>query len=548
MLVICLDGLNLKVSAIDVFTGKVTPLAKLNPKEFDFKMSLPVGSFEIQVDVEDVWGAISRFKIEDKILVDVPSAEDAASLLDPSDLERLEAEGDTKGLMMAIQAQVGILDGVEEVEAVYEDDLVPQPELSEEEKASQLSVKKGEFKLEAINMLEAALGGGSDNINDVATAEILASTIEAIVGEPPEDGEHSTVGVEMTEKATNVAEGLLKAVKNMEVADPKVLLPTVEYIASAMGTVLSESSKTASMDNDYDVDGDNIDMCAGLKPIDRNNVDKPGKFEYDTAIDDVDMVVPSNPEVQKCGAVIDAARTSTCASGLKIVDMMKEIAETLLKKSVVGESNVVDSQGGVSVFSSLMPPDDISRLHEPFEDPVNPTWEFPSSFCPAGTCGVPLGVTAVVFSTNPLCNVPTSDRLSQDTKGNFYSCVLSRLSCDFLVLDIDVTDRYGVNLDVRGLEEGIKIAIPRSNFTREALTGPTFYKATSHGNVRAVPYLAHMFVVEKADSIIGIEVTPVDLDVDNLVLLLSYDKIPTYMSFDLATTIQDLAWDTEGKF
>ena len=45
--------------------------------------------------------------------------------------------------------------------------------------------------------------------------------------------------------------------------------------------------KTASASSDYDsseYDYGSGSMCDSVKPIDRANVDKPGAFEYDTAI------------------------------------------------------------------------------------------------------------------------------------------------------------------------------------------------------------------------------------------------------------------------
>lgn len=43
-------------------------------------------------------------------------------------------------------------------------------------------------------------------MTDVATADIMAKTISAIVGDTPEEGEHSSVGVELTQKATEAIE------------------------------------------------------------------------------------------------------------------------------------------------------------------------------------------------------------------------------------------------------------------------------------------------------------------------------------------------------
>lgn len=51
--------------------------------------------------------------------------------------------------------------------------------------------------------LMEAIGG---NVADLGTAELLASTISAIIGNPTEEGEHSSVGIQVTEQATNAVE------------------------------------------------------------------------------------------------------------------------------------------------------------------------------------------------------------------------------------------------------------------------------------------------------------------------------------------------------
>ena len=77
--------------------------------------------------------------------------------------------------------------------------------MTEEEKETQLAIQKGQLKVDAMDLI-LEFGGGVTT--ELATAEILSTTVEAIVGEPPVDGEKGNVGLELIPKATGVIEVL----------------------------------------------------------------------------------------------------------------------------------------------------------------------------------------------------------------------------------------------------------------------------------------------------------------------------------------------------
>ena len=90
-----------------------------------------------------------------------------------------------------------------------------------------------------------------------------------------------------------------------------------------------------------------------------------------------------------------------------------------------------------------------------------PWLQFPADFCLEplinDTCQAPAGVSAVVYDTNPLGSLPTSPRLSLDTK----------------IVEASVSNRDNALIDVSKVYEdqqgGIQLYLPRTNRTRAGL-------------------------------------------------------------------------------
>ena len=90
-----------------------------------------------------------------------------------------------------------------------------------------------------------------------------------------------------------------------------------------------------------------------------------------------------------------------------------------------------------------------------------PWLQFPADFCLEplinDTCQAPAGVSAVVYDTNPLGSLPSSPRLSLDTK----------------IVEASVSNRDNALIDVSKVYEnqegGIQLYLPRTNRTRAGL-------------------------------------------------------------------------------
>ncbi len=65
------------------------------------------------------------------------------------------------------------------------------------------------------------------------------------------------------------------------------------------------------------------------------------------------MTVPKDPQQQRCGGIIDAARTASGENGGEIVSVMADLGKLMLDKMVVGEEMVID-QGTVTVKSTML--------------------------------------------------------------------------------------------------------------------------------------------------------------------------------------------------
>lgn len=155
-------------------------------------------------------------------------------------------------------------------------------------------------------------------VTDLSSAEIMAATIESIVGNAPDEGQHSDVGMELAQKASSAVQQLIDKVVQMPVADPDSLTATIESVMATMGRLLSvcstqvfyiemstrtkiltlldlqETKKTGELNNDYQapVEGANetetasAGMCEGISPINLKSATKAGVMEYETYVDE----------------------------------------------------------------------------------------------------------------------------------------------------------------------------------------------------------------------------------------------------------------------
>ena len=140
-----------------------------------------------------------------------------------------------------------------------------------------------------------------------------------------------------------------------------------------MNTVLLDKEPDLSDSPDFE-DEEEVDLCKGLKAVDLAKADVPER-EYDSGIGDdskrksakcesnfapslcisyflVNLKVPTDPMQQRCGGVIDAAKEVAGKAGSDTVDMLSDLAKTLLSKMVVNEEVIVE-QGPITLMAKM---------------------------------------------------------------------------------------------------------------------------------------------------------------------------------------------------
>ena len=79
------------------------------------------------------------------------------------------------------------------------------------------------------------------------------------------------------------------------------------------------------------------------------------------------------------------------------------------------------------------------------------------------------------------------------------------------------------------------------------------FDAGKFGNVRNIPAMMHELQVEKANSILNVEFSYEGLHDQKILMLLDYERLPTYKRYQYAAIATELSggtnttvWDTDG--
>jgi hypothetical protein len=82
------------------------------------------------------------------------------------------------------------------------------------------------------------------------------------------------------------------------------------------------------------------------------------------------------------------------------------------------------------------------------------------------------------------------------------------------------------------------------------LQAPTTHDAVTHGNIRNISYMMHEIMLPKADVGLTIEFFPEGLQDQKILLLLDYERIPTYKKYQYAAIAGDgtrtTVWNMKG--
>lgn len=331
--------------------GNVASLAKVtmfDPKE-PLELTLSTGVHKLFVTIEDLWGGRVVFQLADPVEVDPIDPSSFSDFMKSGTIEELAETGDKGALLMVLQAQAEVL--ADSDAFVSEEPLVAVPglELTPEEQERNEAVVKAQMKIDAFTMLDNTAAGVT---TELSTTEIVAKTVESLIGDGPLEGESGDIGLEATKSATKILQNLADSLNGLEnIPDPTLLIPSMTSMTGAIGVLLEGIMKTSNIETTEDSTADEI--CPHIVPIDEASADKPGVVDYDTDIgDNVDMKVPEDPQAQRCGGIIDAAKLTGASVGQKLMDILSQMGQTLLAKSVVNEEQLIETPG-VTVYAKM---------------------------------------------------------------------------------------------------------------------------------------------------------------------------------------------------
>ena len=163
------------------------------------------------------------------------------------------------------------------------------------------------------------------------------------------------------------------------------------------------------------------DPCKNVAPVDRVNAEKPGVIDYDTDIgNDIEMSVPTDPEEKLCKGIKDGAALLGAHEGPELMNMVSNLAQLLLSKSVINEETLIETPE-INIYTKMTLGKDLGKKHILARTINHPWVKFPMDFClddlnSNNTCDSAAGISAIVYDTNPMSTLPTSSRLAQDTQ------------------------------------------------------------------------------------------------------------------------------------
>jgi len=112
--------------------------------------------------------------------------------------------------------------------------LLPQPEPTKEEREKTLAINKGNVQLAGAK----AIAQGSTPTSPEG-AQVMAATLDVVVGTPPAEGEISSVGFEVVDYATLAIQNMAGATIDMDITDPDVKKDIFGTIVQTMGNLLT---------------------------------------------------------------------------------------------------------------------------------------------------------------------------------------------------------------------------------------------------------------------------------------------------------------------
>ena len=114
------------------------------------------------------------------------------------------------------------------------------------------------------------------------------------------------------------------------------------------------------------------------------------------------MEINADPSKQRCEGIGSAMGVTGADSGDKALNMINQLAEMLLAKSIVGETNKIDTKS-IKILTKVASGEDAKKPIHILDTGVYV--DLPDHFClekpQDEKCKAPVGISAVVYILNP---------------------------------------------------------------------------------------------------------------------------------------------------
>ncbi|XP_069977559.1 polycystin family receptor for egg jelly [Penaeus vannamei] len=481
-------------------TGKRIPLTEATWSPVvpqDISLIMPPGTFTVEVEVVDKWGAFTLVKPEIDMTVNMPTKEE----LEAADVDKLIADlsggGNTDMLIMALAAQTEVLKQAEWLS------------LSEENLATMTDEEKEELLIYLAEKNNAALDALKENVNfnSLSNINAAASTLSGILkGASINQEAVKTIDLDAKEKIVGLTEDMMEGLEDIEVAVPELLIPLANYMSNIVGGLSLSVGEAGS-------------ECENAPP---NDVKKSDKLPFNTEVTGIDMVIPEDPlTIRKCN-VRDVTNDRAPEMIKSILQSMDTVTEKILRKSVLGE--VIEMETEMDVFLKM------GIVRTPLKAiPIGKQgggFFFPDMFCPQVNCSDPISYNARQWPFTTFAYPPSARNLAPGTK----------------ILDVKLYQRDLSNITVAGYtKRQIEVKIPRiaGKFGNDTLPEFELINATYESRQQLIPIMYSNFNITKNDSSVNIEVVLPNAN-PRMFIMVYQPRLPTLTNYSRFTFIKDL--------
>ncbi|RXG55683.1 Location of vulva defective 1 [Armadillidium vulgare] len=468
------------------------------------ELILPVGTYELLVEISDVLGATTNHSIG---VVNITTTKDP----DPESWMDLAAKDKTE-LWMRLMQFSSIRDASKNYSLNPED-------------IANMTEEEIEGRIREIANLNTLASGLLSNTSSLATMKDInaVTSILRCLMDPVYKDKLSSQTWDMN-GIDNVMELLSKinsTIPKLNVSSPGEYLPFMPQYLDIMGAAMISL-------------GNNMDERTFCPPTD---MDFAPFMQYDLGAISEDTEIPDNQDDMYCNTVKDSIKYKALTQVKDMESSLDIRLDEISEISVPGETFRCTSPNGVSlVLSKIMELVLKGGLNITAKFSSKAGVMFPANFCPSmykipdTDCNQVLAIKCIVWPCITHMYPDTTKILSKSTK----------------ILDLDIIINKD-RVDVKNESNPIRMNIPR-----ELDTTPQYNNVNASLELnRHVPFVYHSFNVTYEKSSITIEIRSLgpQEDLYNVVLLLDHnDTMPTPTKYWKIKKVQELEKDENDTY